>query len=134
MIHIKKSDKIFIFLSLFLILFACSFKETNKIPASLSCHATGSRKTFIFTVSEHFLLQNNHSIVHKKHTKLTNAEFNLLISLLKEKKYCLNNQNKYDFVIDSRQEKIFDITYSQLIAKNYNAKPIASISYYGSCV
>jgi len=134
MIHIKKSDKIFIFLSLFLILFACSFKKTDKFPASLSYHATGSKKTFIFTVSEHFILQNTPHIVHKKHTKLTNAEFNLLISLLKEKKYCLNNQNKYDFVIDSRQEKIFDITYSQLIAKNYNAKPIASISYYGSCV
>jgi hypothetical protein len=118
MIHIKKSDKIFIFLSLFLILFACSFKETNKIPASLSCHATGSRKTFIFTVSEHFLLQNNHSIVHKKHTKLTNAEFNLLISLLKEKKYCLIKINMILLLIQGKKR------YLTLLIRNLLLKTI----------
>ena len=85
-------------------------------------------------VSEDFLLQNRSSAIHKKHNKLTNAEFDLLLSLLKEKQYCLNDKNKYDFSIDSRQEKIFDVTYSQLIAKSYNAKPISPVSYYGSCI
>ena len=133
MIHIKNKGKKIIFLSLFLILFACTSKKIIKNFASLSYHVMGLRKTFIFTISEDFILQNKKSATNKKHPKLTNAEFNLLISLLKEKKYCLNNQGQYSFVIDSRQEKIFDITYSQLIAKNYNAKPISPVSYYGTC-
>lgn len=134
MIFIRKSSKITLFLLLFLITFSCAFKKASKNPASLSFHITGSKKTFIFTVSEDFLLQNKSSAVHKKHTKLTNAEFHLLLSLLKEKKYCLDNKNKYAFSIDSRQEKIFDVTYSQLIARSYNAKPISPVSYYGSCI
>jgi hypothetical protein len=134
MFFIKKSSKITILLLLFLITLACTSKKASKSPASLSFHITGSKKTFIFTVSEDFLSQNKSSAVHKKHTKLTNAEFDLLLSLLKEKKYCLDNKNKYAFSIDSRQEKIFDVTYSQLIAKSYNAKPISPVSYYGSCI
>ena len=134
MIFIKKSGKMIVLLLLFLITFSCVFKKESKNLASLSFHITGSKKTFIFTVSEDFLLQNKSSAVHKKHNKLTNAEFDLLLSLLKEKQYCLNDKKKYVFNIDSRQEKIFDVTYSQLIAKSYNAKPISPVSYYGSCI
>lgn len=38
------------------------------------------------------------------------------------------------FEIISRQEKIFDATFSKLIAENYNAKPLSPVSYYGKCL
>jgi len=111
----------------------CSCSTVNQNSASLSFRATGNKDSFIFTVNEKFLAQNSDSKVHKQHTKLSEAEFKLLLSMLKQHKYCLNSKGKYDFTIDSRQEKIFDSTYSQLIARTYNAKPISPISYYGKC-
>jgi hypothetical protein len=56
-----------------------------------------------------------------------------LTNLLKEQKYCLNDSGYPSFIITSRQEKIYDMTFAHLIEQNYNARPIAPRMYFGQC-
>ena len=64
---------------------------------------------------------------------MTQAEAKLLTSLLKEQKYCLSDSGSPSFIITSRQEKIYDMTFAHLIEQNYNARPIAPRMYFGQC-
>lgn len=92
----------------------------------------GESKYFVFTVSDKFLEKNKESPSDKNHPKMTEAESELLIKLLKKKKYCING-SELSFMISSRQEKVYDMTFAHLIEKNYNARPISPLSYFGRC-
>jgi hypothetical protein len=92
-----------------------------------------NKSSFIFSVNEEFLKKNPNSPKDKTFPKITEAELNLLNSLLDEKKYCTVNSRKPLFVINSRQEQIYDITFSHLIEQNYRARPVYPRTYFGQC-
>lgn len=91
-------------------------------------------KNFTFSVSEEYMRSNQDSKRSKKDSKLTEAEFNLLMSLLERKKYCLNDKGKIFFRITSKQEKVYDMTFAHLIEQSYNARPVMPAMYYGECL
>ncbi|OFW81217.1 MAG: hypothetical protein A2887_02840 [Alphaproteobacteria bacterium RIFCSPLOWO2_01_FULL_40_26] len=99
----------------------------------VTLHNTADRNSFIFTVTDEFTNLDKNSPIDKKHPKLTEAEAKLLITLLRQRKYCLYDNNTPSFIITSRQEKIFDMTFAHLIEKNYNARPIVPQTYFGEC-
>ena len=72
--------------------------------------------------------------VKNQNVKISKIEFNLLQKLLKEKKFCINEDNDLAFEITSRQEKIYDMTFSHLIATSYKARPLSPRSYFGECI
>lgn len=92
----------------------------------------GSKNSFSFSVDEQYLEKNQNSKKSQEHPQMTEAEDKLLTKLLKKQNYCKSNKGT-DFVITSRQEKIYDVTFSHLIAQNYKAKPVAPRTYYGEC-
>ena len=62
------------------------------------------------------------------------AELKLLMSFLRDEKYCINKNGELSFKINSNQEKIYDVTFSSLIEQNYNAKPVSPVTYFGECL
>jgi len=96
-------------------------------------HNTADKDSFVFSVSGEFEKAAANSPQDKKNPKMTEAEAKLLVALLKQKKYCLNNYGAPLFLITSRQEKIFDMTFAHLIEQNYNARPITPRMYFGQC-
>ncbi len=65
---------------------------------------------------------------------MTEAESDLLRSLLKQQRYCINKDGEISFIITSKQEKIYDMTFAHLIEQSYNARPLTPVMYYGVCV
>ncbi len=100
----------------------------------VSFHATSSSDVFVFSIDDTFYKKYKNSPNNKEHPRLSDEEYKMLKALLKDKKYCVENSINPQFEIISRQEKIFDATFSKLIAENYNAKPLAPVSYYGKCL
>ena len=100
----------------------------------VSFHATTDKNFFVFTVDDNFYKKYKNSPNNKTHPRLSEEEFKMLKALLKNKKYCVENSINPQFEIISRQEKVFDTTFSKLIAENYNAKPLTPVSYYGKCI
>ncbi len=126
---IKK--KIFIF-SLIL-LSSCVNGDYFKY-GKVTFHATTDKNFFVFTVDDNFYKKYKNSPNNKAHPRLSDQEYKMLKALLKNKKYCVENSINPQFEIISRQEKVFDTTFSKLIAENYNAKPLTPVSYYGKCI
>lgn len=88
--------------------------------------------SFVFSVSDKFLERNKKSGIDPKHNKMTVAESRLLEEILRDKNYCLKN-NSVSFVINSRQERVYDATFAHLIEENYNAHSAVPRTYYGEC-
>ena len=127
--NIKKN--IFIFSLIFLS--SCVNGDYFKY-GKVSFHATTDKNFFVFTVDDNFYKKYKNSPNNKTHPRLSDEEFKMLKALLKNKKYCVENSTNPQFEIISRQEKVFDATFSKLIAENYNAKPLTPVSYYGKCI
>lgn len=117
-----------------LLLLPSCLSQFDLNSAKLSFFNSGSKKTFSFSVSEDFNLHNIHSKPSVEHPKMSKAEEKLLIKFLKNNKYCINKNGKLSFKITSKQEKIYDVTFANLIEKNYRAKPIAPTTYFGECL
>jgi len=128
--YIKKGSS-FLLLPFFMLVFSCSDNLSNYGRVTLNSGSIND--SFIFLVNEEFLSANYQSLNDKKFPKITEAELKLLKGLLNEKKYCLNRNGKTSFVITSRQEKIYDMTFAHLIEQNYRAQPIAPRMYFGQC-
>ena len=62
------------------------------------------------------------------------AELKLLMKFLQNNKYCINKNGELSFEIKSKQEKIYDVTFSSLIEQSYNARPVAPTTYFGECL
>ncbi len=62
------------------------------------------------------------------------AELELLMKLMRNQKYCINSEGDLSFKINSKQEKIYDVTFSSLIEQSYNAKPVSPTTYFGECL
>ena len=115
------------------LLFSCSNSDYFKY-GKVTFHATSSNDFFVFTVDDNFYKKYKNSPNNKIHPRLSDEEHKMLKAILKSKKYCIENSINPQFEIISRQEKIFDATFSKLIAENYNAKPLTPVSYYGKCL
>jgi len=130
---IKKGRKIFSFLPFFLLIVSCATDMSQYGRVTLR-DASEGKGSFTFSVDEEFLNKNSKSPQDKKIPKMTEAEVKLLSVLLHQQKYCLNSYGTPIFTINSRQEKIYDMTFAHLIEQHYNARPIAPRMYFGQCV
>lgn len=118
---------------LLLILSSCvSSADLNS--AKLSFFNSANKKAFSFVVSEDFLRRHFDSDASPVYPKMTKAEMRVLTKLLKNNKYCINKNGELSFKITSKQEKIYDMTFPNLIERNYRAKPIAPTTYFGECI
>lgn len=129
-LNYKKGGKL-IFLPFFLFAISCAGNSSKYGRVTL--HNTADKNSFVFSASEEFTKVNVASPKDKKFPKMTQAEAKLLTNLLKEQKYCLDDSGYPSFIITSRQEKIYDMTFAHLIEQNYNARPIAPRMYFGQC-
>ena len=128
---LKKGRSLWL-LPFFIALTSCAMINPSRY-GRVTLHNTGDQNSFTFTVSDEFTAKNDESPVDKKNPKLSVAEARLLHSLLAEKKYCLNSDGDPLFIITSRQEKVFDMTFAHLIEQNYKSRPIVPRSYFGHC-
>lgn len=129
----KKGRKIFSSLPFFLLIISC-ISDPSRYGRVTMHSAADSKNSFTFSVNDEFLRANSESPQDKKIPKMTEAEANLLVILLKKQNYCLDKYGTPIFTIASRQEKIYDMTFAHLIEQHYNARPIAPRMYFGQCV
>ncbi len=115
-----------------LIITSCATKKDYNGAGKLSFYSS-DKKSFTFTVSEEYVKKHALSKPSKSFSKMTEAEMELLIYLLKKNNYCINKSGKLSFLLNSKQEKIYDMTFSSLIEQNYNARPVTPTTYFGVC-
>jgi hypothetical protein len=126
-----KKGRGFWLLPFFVFVLSCANQDLSK-SGRLTFHNTGGKGSFIFTVSEEFVEETRKSPQDKYNPKINEAEAALLKKLLKQSDYCVSGKNP-PFIITSKQEKIFDMTFAHLIEENYNARPIVPRTYFGQC-
>lgn len=95
---------------------------------------SSGKKSFSFIVSDAFITINKNSSPDNSFPKIRKAEMDLLRKLLKSSSQCLNSDKELSFLIKSRQEKVYDVTFSSLVEQNYNARPVTPITYFGECI
>lgn len=93
---------------------------------------SSDKKSFVFSVDEQYLEKHENSSKDEYYPLMTEAEIRLLRALLAQNNYCVI-EGKPSFKINSRQEKIYDVTFAHLIEQNYKAKPVAPRMYFGEC-
>lgn len=128
-----KKGRSFLLLPFFIFMTYCAV-DLKMSHGRITLHNTGDKNSFIFLVDDEFIDANKNSPQDEYNPRMTVAESKLLLLLLREKKYCLNDAGNPIFTITSRQEKIFDVTFAHLIAENYRANPIAPRMYFGQCI
>ncbi len=126
----KKHKKGIIFLIMSFLLFCCSVE--NNYSSYVRVEKIGSKKFFTFFVDDEFIVKNYKSPPWKKFPKISVAEYGLLLKLIKEDSKC--GFEKFDIVIHSRQDKVYDITFTHLVSQNYRARPISPVIYNGECL
>lgn len=121
--------KVFYCLSVMLsfFVFSCS-KDVSKY-ANVKIYDGG--KSFAFIISDELSKKVKNSPIDID-SKMTKKETKILEFILKNKNLCLIS-SKPSYIITTKQEKIYDITYATLIEENYNAKPITPTTYFGKC-
>ncbi len=102
--------------------------------AKLSFFNSTNKKAFSFVVDNKFIKKNAKSQPSALYPKMNVAELKLLMSFLRDKNYCINQNGELSFKINSKQEKVYDATFSSLIEQNYNAKPVSPATYFGECL
>ena len=112
---IQKKGRSFLLLPFFICAMSCS-KDMSQF-GRIILHDATNKLAFSFLVNDDFLRDNLKSPQDKKIPSMTQAEAQLLFLLLKQQKYCLNGSSPL-FVITSRQERIFDVTFAHLIEQN----------------
>ena len=96
-------------------------------------YSTSDKKSLVFSVDDNFLQEHENSKKDENYSLMTQSEVALLKALMMEQNYCLNSESKPDFKINSRQEKIYDVTFAHLIEQSYNARVVAPRMYFGEC-
>lgn len=120
----------------FLLIFitSCEVVNFNNDSAKLSLFNSANKKAFSFVVSEEFVRSHSASKPSALYPKMNVAELKLLMKFLQNNNYCINQNGELSFKINSRQEKIYDVTFSSLIEQSYNAKPVSPTTYFGECI
>ena len=118
-------------LPFFMLVFSCAADLSRYGRVTL--HHSVNKNSFLFSVNDEFLKDNSKSKLDKTHPKMSKAEVKLLKVLLNQQSYCLNRFGVPGFIITSRQQKVYDMTYAHLIESNYNTKSVAPRMYFGQC-
>lgn len=127
----KKLNPFFIFAAL---AFAVSACMTNpSLYGKVRQYNAADKKSFVFSIDEAFFRKHSSSSKDENHPLMTEGEVKLLRALLLEDNYCTKDGQVY-FKINSRQEKIYDVTFAHLIEQSYNARPAAPRMYFGECL
>lgn len=132
MILIKQKASFFL-LSMLIITTSCKNPDYLKY-GRITFHVASQSDYFVYTVDDIFYKKYKNSPNNKKHPRLSDEEYKMLITLLREGKYCLKKSLNPDFEIISRQEKIYDVTFAKVIAESLNSKSLYPVSYYGRCL
>ena len=122
-----------IFTLFFVVIFSSCVQKDYSRSGKLNFLNSSSKKSFSFVVSDDFARKNHDSKPDKKNPKMSEVEANLLRKFLIQNNYCINKNSELSFVVLSKQEKIYDVTFSSLIEQNYNAKPVTPVTYFGEC-
>ena len=128
---IKILNRITILAALALAVSACI--SNPSLYGKVKQYSTSDKKSFVFSIDEEFLRKHQNSSKDENYPLMTESEVKLLQALLMQNNYCLNSEGKPSFVINSRQEKIYDVTFAHLIEQSYNARPVAPRMYFGAC-
>ncbi len=128
----KKPLIIFSYLITFF-LYSCASNSDYSEYGKISFDNNADRNSFTFLVSDEYIASYAKSPADKNYPKMTEAEVKLLVKILKNNENCLDKNGHLSFVIISKQEKIYDTTFSRLIEQNYNARPIVPAMYFGRC-
>jgi len=129
------NKKISYLLSMFL-MFACANEDVSRYGKIVPYDdSSGNDKRFVFYVEEEYIIAHKNSKKDDKNPIMTKAETFLLEKILRNKKQCIDQNNKIlSYKITSKQEKIYDVTFANLIEQNYNARPASPLMYYGLCL
>ena len=119
---------------IFIVFFACEacILEPSRY-GKVRQYDLANKKSFVFSIDEEYLSKNEKSPKDERFQLMTEAEVRLLKALLMQNNYCVI-EGKPSFKINSRQEKIYDMTFAHLIEQSYNAKPAAPRMYFGECL
>jgi hypothetical protein len=130
-----KLPSFFLVIILILTIQSCTkYYDTDKY-GKVSMYKSSSNSTaFLFKVEEGFAAKSFNSKRDKEHPLMNKAQVDLLNQILVDKKLCLGQYNYPKFRITSKQERIYDVTFANLIEQNYNTKPIVPLTYFGKCV
>ena len=128
---IKILNRITIIAALTFAVSACVITDPSRYGKVRQYNAS-DKKSFVFSIDEEFVRKNEKSSKDEKYPIMTEAEVRLLQALLMENNYCLNSGGP-SFKINSRQEKIYDVTFAHLIEQSYNARAVAPRMYFGEC-
>ena len=118
-------------LPFFVLIASCSADPSHY--GRVAMHNTANKNSFTFSVNDDFDEIAQKSKPDKKNPKITEAEARLLSAILKQQNYCINDGSNPKFIITSRQEKIYDMTFAHLIEQSYKARPITPRMYFGEC-
>lgn len=121
-------------ISLLIFLTSCTTLFFEKGSAKLTLFNSVNKKTFSFVVSEEFVKENSRSKPSELYPKMTAAELKLLMKLMRNNNYCINQNGELSFKINSKQEKVYDVTFSNVIEQSYNARPVSPTTYFGECL
>ena len=126
--------RILLFLFILILSSSCSGDLTKYGKVQRYKAASSRNHAFSFKVEGEFALHSDPTKRDEKHMLMNEDEVNLLNKLLVGQKLCLDEYSYPSYVITSKQRKIYDVTFANLIDQNYNAKPVAPLTYYGRCV
>ena len=117
-----------------LFIIASCFSQHDEDSAKLILFNSNNKKTFSFVVSEQFAKNHLKSSQSSVFPKMNVAELQLLTQFLKQNKYCIDKNGKLSFAVNSKQDKVYDITFANVIEQSYNAKPVSPVTYFGECL
>lgn len=124
----------FIFHIAILLLFSsCAKIDAEKYGKVTLYKSSSKNPTFLFKVEESYVAKNIDSKRDEDHPLLNKAQVKLLNQVLINEGLCLDQYNYPKFKITSKQQKIYDVTFANLIEQSYNAKPVMPLTFYGRC-
>lgn len=127
-------SKISLILSFCLLIFSCnSIKDVDSLAKVNIYQAYNSKLQFSFLISDGFV-KTDKSKLDPDYPIMTKSQVKILKKLLKKNNYCINNKDKLLFKVVSKQEKIYDLTLAGVFEKQYNAKPLMPLTYFGECL
>lgn len=121
------------FIILAIILNSCVHENITQYGNIRTLENNGKERNFMFLVNDDELKKIYEFKYSNKKDIISKIEIELLEQLLHKHKLC-TKKNKLKYQIKSKQEKIYDKTFSHLIRQNYNLRPSVPTTYFGKCI
>ncbi len=112
---------------------SCAIVDADKYGKVSLYKSTSKSPTFLFKVEESYVAKTIDSAKDEEHPLLSEAQVKLLNQILINQKLCLDEYNYPKFTITSKQQRIYDVTFANLIEQSYNAKPVTPLTFFGKC-